>query len=364
MIDLQDTFIIDSIAHARNLSPENIKIPAEAEPLVTMMVQGSRNLQTGPILTEESIRRDWKIEDTAKLIFAEGYTDMATYHPTPIAAFEDGFSSLEKAKEAIDRWPNRFNVMATIDPLQGEDALEDLEDQVEMLDPIGLKLYPYGWSTGQAEMWHMDDPNIAYPVVEKAKELGIDFIAVHKAVPLGRAPIAGADPGDMDTAAQSFPDIDFCVVHGGLSFLEQTGWQLARFDNMYVDLEGAANLLVNREKRFAKILSGLVERGGEELFDKIFWGSGIPPRVHPQVQYKALAEFEIPEDVKREYGVSLREEHKKKMMGLNYAELLGIDPTEQRKSVENDEFNSMRVNNEGSIEPYSTIEEVEVEYWA
>jgi hypothetical protein len=35
----------------------------------------------------------------------------------------------------------------------------------------------------------MDDPKVAFPIYEKAQELGIDLIGVHKGVPLGPQPI-------------------------------------------------------------------------------------------------------------------------------------------------------------------------------
>ena len=43
--------------------------------------------------------------------------------------------------------------------------------------------------------------------------------------------------GDVDEAAASFPDLNFEIVHGGLTFARETGWQIARFDNVYVNLE-------------------------------------------------------------------------------------------------------------------------------
>ena len=35
----------------------------------------------------------------------------------------------------------------------------------------------------------MDDPKVAFPVYEKAMELGINLIGVHEGVPLGPQPI-------------------------------------------------------------------------------------------------------------------------------------------------------------------------------
>ncbi len=46
--------------------------------------------------------------------------------------------------------------------------------------------------------------------------------------------------------------------------------------------------------------------------------------------------FELPEDIKTEYGVDLTAENKRKILGLNAARLYGIDPGAQRQKTAHD----------------------------
>src|SRR5207245_1408759 len=108
--------------------------------------------------------------------------------------------------EAQQRWPDRWLVYAGVDPLDGRKALDDLEEQVETLDPIGLKLYPGQYTLGGMENWRMDDPEIAYPVFQRAMELGLKVIGIHKAIPMGPDPLEFYRMDDIDRAAIDFPD--------------------------------------------------------------------------------------------------------------------------------------------------------------
>lgn len=38
--------------------------------------------------------------------------------------------------------------------------------------------------TGDTEGWLMDDPEVAFPVFERAQELGIKVVAIHEATPV------------------------------------------------------------------------------------------------------------------------------------------------------------------------------------
>jgi len=48
--------------------------------------------------------------------------------------------------------------------------------------------------------------------------------------------------------------------------------------------------------------------------------------------------FEMPEDLKKEYGVDLTMEIKKKILGENTAKVWGIDIEQQKKKLKNDEL--------------------------
>ena len=93
-----------------------------------------------------------------------------------------------------------------VSPTRGlEVCLKDLEDQMrELPHSIGLKLYPD--EVEPFRSWRMDDPNLAYPLFERAQKLGIKTVAIHKAIPNGPVPINPYRVDDVDGAAIHFPD--------------------------------------------------------------------------------------------------------------------------------------------------------------
>ena len=68
---------------------------------------------------------------------------------------------------------------------------------------------------------------------------------------------------DIDAAAAAFPDLQFEVVHGGFAFIEETAFQLARFSNVWVNLETTSNLAVAKPGAFERVMAGLIAHAGE-----------------------------------------------------------------------------------------------------
>jgi hypothetical protein len=61
-----------------------------------------------------------------------------------------------------------------------------VEEQVEELSPVGLKLYPNSYTADGAVGWHMDDPEIAFPLFQRAMMLMIFPMGATKTNPLRR----------------------------------------------------------------------------------------------------------------------------------------------------------------------------------
>jgi predicted TIM-barrel fold metal-dependent hydrolase len=339
-----DHFVIDTIVHAFNLSEDNF-----ARDHTTQIAEGIFGVQElAPPqyrLPRAAYMRDWDMADTVNVLFAESDTDVAVYHPTPIFAFKDGLSAWEKAAGAIERWPNRIIASyACVDPLAGRGAIELLDRQMELFKPLGLKLYPTSWRNDTVEGWRMDDPRVAFPLYEAAAERGIKTVAIHKALPLGPVPTGPFfHPADVEGAAAAFPELNFEIVHGGAAFAEETAWLIARFENIYVNLEFLPMLLPLRPELFARCLLGLMHIGGEPILDRLFYSSGAM-QYHPQVELEAFGAFQFPDDMRSEYGLfgqappQLTEEHKRKILGGNYAKLHGLDIDALRRNIEGDEF--------------------------
>lgn len=353
-------FVLDAVTHAYNHLPENWEDPV----LGHAMVELAYHLAADPpdpryAMTREQYLVDWQIPDVARLLFSESATDVAVYHPLAIASFKDGYSSVEKAAEALEKYPTRFiGAYACVDPLLGQGAIDNITHQVDLLKPLGLKLYPTSWDGKGPVSWRMDDPKLIYPLYEHAQKMGLKHVAVHKAVPIGPFPVGDAyNPADIENAAGDFPDLNFEIVHGGLAFMEETAWLLARFGNISVNME-IQNIIVERRPRaFAEILLGLCRIGGIEMLDRLFWGSGGTLH-HPQPGLEAFAAFEFPEDLLDSAGLfkplrQITRNDKQNMLAGNFARLHGLDLEAYKKGVENDEFSAGRAN--AFPKPYSTL---------
>lgn len=360
----KDHVVVDAVAHAFNFDADNFAFQEEAQAVVdlTYAVVGEQ-VPAGYHLPREAIVRNWPVSDTAQMLFRESRTDAAIMHTLPVLAFKDGMSSLEKSAEALERFPSRFlGAYAAVDPLAGKAAFESLDRQLDLLKPVGLKLYPTSWHGGTINTWRMDDPSIAFPLFEFAAERGIRNIAVHKAIPLTPAPTGQSfRPDDLEGAARHFPDLNFEIVHGGAAFTEETAWLLGRYGNISVNLETLNIILVTKPRVFGRILLELMHVGGAAVLDRLVWGTGTM-QYHPRPCLEALFDYQFPEDLLGSYGLfgdlpQLDDEGKAKILGGNLMRLHGMDEAAIRARIAGDEFDS------GTSElpaPYSTTSVAEL----
>lgn len=351
---LDNAFVIDAVAHSYDLRESNNASGRYSQAVTDLIFGAHTGLSPqGYRVPAEHFLRDWDVEETANMLFVESDYDMACHHVLALTAYRDGGSSLQKAREAKQRWPDRFLVYAGVDPMDGRAAMESLEQQVEELDPVGLKLYPNSWSADGVRGWLMDDPEIAFPLFEKARQLGLRVVAIHKAVPLGPVPMKYMRMDDIDAAADAFPDLAFEVVHGGMAFVEETAWQLARYPNVWVNLEVTASLTVAKPAQFTRVMAGLLDVAGPGAIDRIVWGTGASVW-HPGPPLEWFwHEFAFPPEMLEGYGLpQIDQTAKRKILGENYARLIGLDVEAAKARIADDEFAQRR--REGKPKPYAT----------
>ena len=360
MLNPNDEFIIDAVAHAYNLAPSNYADVASALPIseLTYQIGGMGSPDAKFDLPHDVYVADWAPEDVANVLFRETATSVAVAHTLPLFCFKDGFCSLEKSVEFVTRWPNRFRAYAAIDLLR-PNALQELDRQVELLKPIGIKVYPTSWNGSTVSQWRMNDPKVAFPLYERALKHGIRTVAVHKAVPLGPVVAENAfEPGDLEGAAGAFPDLNFEIVHGGIAFSEETGWLLARFPNIYVNLEVSNIILERRPRTFSRMLLDLLKVGGMPMLDRLVWASGCI-LAHPRATIEAFCRYQIPEDLLQDAGLfgplsQITDDHKRNILAHNYARMHGLDVAAMKRAIAEDEFSQAR-RRDPEPEPWSTI---------
>ena len=340
---LNDMFVIDSVSHAYDVGPSNYRV-VDAATAISHMVYGIVSAAPPPYaMAPEAWLRNWTTDEVADMLFRQSTTDFSVFHPTPIYAYHDGMTSVEKAADVVKRWPTRFRAYATVDPMRGQAAIDELDRQVELLNPLGVKFYPSSWTSDHHRGWRMDDPEIAYPVIERAREHGL-VVAIHKAVPFGNVPMNPYKVDDLDTAAATFPDVNFEIVHGGVAFIEETAWLAARFPNVWINLEGTTMLLHSRPRLFADIILGLCKLGGATVLPRLLWSSGCMA-YHPRPLLEAFAEFSFPQDMLEVSGnmapvPQLTEADKRGILGENYARLHGLDIEQLKADMSDDPFSA------------------------
>jgi predicted TIM-barrel fold metal-dependent hydrolase len=344
--------VIDAVVHAYNMDPRN-RAGEGAETICEIVYESVRvAARPGFLVAKDDYLVDWTIEEVANMLFLESSTDLAVTHVLPIYAFKDGLCSLAKAVEAQRRWPNRFLTYCGVDPMMGPQAMEEMERQVEALHPVGLKLYPNSWAAKEVRGWKMDDPEIAFPFFERARQLGLKVIGIHKAVPLGPVPLEHYRVDDVDRAAIAFPDLNFEVIHGGMAFLEETAWQLARFPNVFANLEITTSLLGLRVSAFRRALGTLLSIGGETALRNIVWGTGAMA-FHPQPFIDRFArDFQFSSEQLDSGVPAMTERGRRLIFAENYARMVDIDLNARLAAVDGDEFAQRRAAN--PCPPFST----------
>jgi uncharacterized protein len=346
--------VVDAVVHAANVTKENVAEPIQpmADPLLEAIY--GLHVMLSPEshrLAPEELMRDWSGEELERLLFLESDVDLCDYHSLPLDDFfVDGLVRLEKGVEMKSRSPQRVCLHAAVNPLEGPRALEQVEHSIRDLGAHGIKVYPARFVNGQTIPVRLDDPEYGIPVIEKAIECGAKCIAVHKYFPVGPTRLSAYGVDDVEIAG-AYPQINFEVLHPGFAFVDETAWLLARYPNVYVNLEWTASLMFTAPRRFAEVLGSLMQWGGE---DRILWAAGAM-LVHPQPVIEAFLDFEMPEDLVEGYGYPpLTEEAKRKMLGENYCRLHGLDVDEVKAKVANDEWDRQR-SAAASPKPWATV---------
>ena len=327
-----DAFVFDCVAHVFNFDKSNaLGPPGEMFSNHLYAFHAALTPSGETVLPPESFLRNWRPEEIDEMVFGQSDTDMLVAMPLPLTdLYEDGLSAWERCAELASLRPERTVFWGSVNPLEGKKALDLMERQVNEFGAKAFKFYNVRYDYGQPFPWRMDDPQVAFPIFEKARELGVKVIGVHKGVPLGPQPIEHTQTWDMDGAAANFPDINFVIYHVGLPFLDEVCWQLIRYPNLYASLAATINFIVRAPRQFAETLGKLLFWCGE---DKIIYGSEAPI-FHPQWALKAFWEFEIPKDLQEGYGYpALTEQAKRKILGENLLRLHGIDATQAKTRV-------------------------------
>jgi predicted TIM-barrel fold metal-dependent hydrolase len=212
--------------------------------------------------------------------------------------------------------------------------------------------------------YQLDDDKTGLPFLERARELDVRLVCVHKGL---SAFVDNGSPRDIGPAAKAFSDLNFVIYHSGYELpagpddtntdhdgeegpytdelahrgvnrlirsIQQAG--LGHHSNVYAELGTTWFSLIRRPREAAHVLGKLIATLGE---DNIIWGTDSIWYGSAQPLIDALRVFQIPDDMCEQYGYSkLTATTKAKILGQNAASLYGIDLNQAQQTANNDDL--------------------------
>ena len=202
--------------------------------------------------------------------------------------------------------------------------LEAMVPAAEELKVDAWKGYTIGDVLGETPSfeapWRLDDPEVTWPTLQRALDLGIPNICIHKGVlPMDYQQIPNwqyACVDDVGGAAQAWPGLNFHIYHAGLKMwtdadainneFEQTGrvpWidDLAEIParygvtNVYADIGLSFGALAITHPRLAAVMVARLVAGMGS--DHVLWGTDSIWFGSPQWQIEAFRRIELPTDL-------------------------------------------------------------------
>ena len=155
---------------------------------------------------------------------------------------------------------------------------------------------------------------------------------------------------DLDAALGRFPDLNFHIVHAGVTFLEQTCALMARHRNLYANLESSFSYALRKPRVFAEVLGEMLLAAGHR---QLLYGSGAN-LVHPRPLIEAFAIFEMPSDLIDDRGYpALTWDVKAAILGENALRIHGLSAPDARAGIDGDPFERIKEN--GFARPWSLV---------
>ena len=243
-----------------------------------------------------------------------------------------------------------------VTPQLGQADLDFMDMQAATLKVDAWKAYTGAPPKGFEHGWFVDDEKIAYPMLEKARAVGVRRFCVHKGLPLG--PVEDYNhPRDLIQAAKDFPDIDFLVYHSGLLGVTATNqsadvpWtsefcQMKQKEpgikNIYMELGSTFGQLVTiNPTACAHLLGQIIDAFGA---DHVLWGTDSIWYGTPQWQIEAFRRFEMPAALVEQHRYApLTRTVKEQIFGLNAARVFGIDVNATRNEIPKDYLSRIKM---------------------
>jgi predicted TIM-barrel fold metal-dependent hydrolase len=322
--------------------------------------QSSRRLNP-KLASDRGTMADLSWENFVKEVFFDSETDMGLISTPPGPYPQQAVvppREMTHIRDEINRITQSRRMLAhgLITPQLGQADLDFMDQQAATFKVDAWKGYTGAPPKGFDRGWFVDDEKIAYPMLERARKLGVKRICLHKGLPLG--PVADYNhPRDVIKAARDFPDLDFFLYHAGLLRVTPSAtsadvpWttefcQMKKKEpglkNIYMELGSTfGQLVTTNPTSCAHLLGQCIDAFGA---DHVLWGTDSIWYGSPQWQIEAFRRFEIPQALVDQHKYApLTRSVKEQIFGLNAARVFAVDVNAQRNEIPKDYLSRMKM---------------------
>jgi uncharacterized protein len=313
------------------------------------------------LATDRGTMADLGWENLVKEVFLDSETAIGLISTPPGPYPQEAVvppKEMTHIRDEINRVTQSRRMLAhgLVSPQLGQADLDFMDQQAGALKVDAWKAYTGAAAKGFDRGWFLDDEKLAYPMLERARKLGVRRFCVHKGLPLG--PVADYNhPRDVIKAAKDFPDIDFLLYHAGLlgvSAAKPSGevpWttefcQMKKrepaLSNIYMELGSTfGQLVTTNPTACAHLLGQVIDAFGA---DHVLWGTDSIWYGTPQWQIEAFRRFEIPPALIDAHKYApLTRAVKEQIFGLNAARVFGVDVNARRQEIPADYLSRMKM---------------------
>jgi uncharacterized protein len=318
------------------------KLPASARPFSEMPNAGC-GLGAG---SDRGYLECLGAREFVKDIFLDSDTDMMVLSFVPSAADAEPLTieAADATRRIVDEMEGTQRLMlhGRVNPNQPGD-LEHMDELAAKWDICAWKTYTQ-FGPGGRGYFLSDEPGLA--MIEKARNLGIKVVCVHKGLPFGPHSYQHSQCSDIGKVARQYPDVAFIVYHSGFvagkpelaydhaaardgidtlvrSLLDNG---IAPNSNVYAELGSTWRFLMREPDSAAHALGKLFKYVGQ---DNVLWGTDSIWYGSPQDQIQAFRTFQIAPQLREANGYpELTPALRAKVFGYNATVPYRISPDE------------------------------------
>jgi hypothetical protein len=206
--------------------------------------------------------------------------------------------------------------------------------------------------------FYLDDDKYGRPFIERARQLGVRNICVHKGLAFGQRGYQYSTSRDIGPAARAHPDMNFLVYHSGfdtgikegpydpqakagVDALIRSVLEAGRPGNVYAELGSTWRFVMRDPDQAAHLLGKLLKHLGP---DNILWGTDSIWYGSPQDQIQAFRAFQISTEFQDKFGYpALTPAVKRRIFGLNAARVYGLKPEQLKQRLVKDRVQKTRL---------------------